>query len=212
MARTYKWVHGPTTYLGLMVAGFPNLFLITVPGRPLVKTNMVLSIEQHVDRIADCRAAMCADGYGVIEPGVKAEAGRVAHVSDVATPTLFVKADSWYPGATVPGKPRIFMPYVGGIGYYRRGMDTPPALVYATEFDVLGDESEAYAEQLARAGVPMTLRRLDALPYGFIRLQNLVDEVDQALTNIAADIAGVATPASVQSPVAHTASKLKSNL
>ena len=118
-----KWAHGPQTYLGLMTAGFPNLFIITGPGSPSVKSNMVLSIEQHVDWITDCLAALAQRGAASIEADAAAETDWVAHVNEVAGRTLYVKADSWYTGANVPGKPRVFMPYVGGIGNYRRLCD-----------------------------------------------------------------------------------------
>ena len=118
-----KWAHGPLTYLGLMMAGFPNLFVITGPGSPSVKSNVVLSIEQHVDWIADCLAALEQRGMASVEADPAAEAQWVAHVNEVANRTLYVKADSWYTGANVPGKPRVFMPYVGGIGNYRRICD-----------------------------------------------------------------------------------------
>ena len=118
-----RWVAGPTTYLGIMVAELPNLFLITGPGSPSVKSNMILSIEQHVDWIADCLAFLRAEGVQAIEPTAEAEATWVGHVNEVANATLYVKADSWYTGANVPGKPRVFMPYVGGISVYRRICD-----------------------------------------------------------------------------------------
>ncbi len=118
-----KWKDGPHTYLGLMIAGFPNLFIITGPGSPSVKSNVVLSIEQHVDWISDCLAAMDQRGMETIEADAQAEANWVAHVNEVAAPTRYVKTDSWYTGANVPGKPKVFMPYVGGIGRYRKICD-----------------------------------------------------------------------------------------
>jgi cyclohexanone monooxygenase len=118
-----KWKDGPATYLGLMIAGFPNLFIITGPGSPSVKSNVVLSIEQHVDWISDCLAALDQRGIETIEADAQAEAKWVAHVNEVAAPTLYVKTDSWYTGANVPGKPKVFMPYVGGIGRYRKICD-----------------------------------------------------------------------------------------
>lgn len=118
-----KWSAGPRTYLGLMTAGFPNLFLITGPGSPSVKTNMVSSIEQHVDWIADCVKHMKANSITCIEPAVEAENKWVEHVNEVADATLYPSADSWYVGANVPGKPRVFMPYVAGLDKYRKICD-----------------------------------------------------------------------------------------
>ena len=115
-----KWAGGPRTYLGLMVAGFPNLFTITGPGSPSTLANMIVAIEQHVEWISTCIATMRERGVTVIEAEQDAEDAWVAHVNEVANRTLFVLANSWYMGANVPGKPRIFMPYVGGFGLYRR--------------------------------------------------------------------------------------------
>ena len=115
-----KWSAGPRAYLGLMAAGFPNLFLITGPGSPSVLSNMIVSIEQHVDFIMDCLEAMKARGVERVEPSADAEDQWVAHVNEVASATLFPKGGSWYLGANVPGKPRVFMPYAGGVGPYRQ--------------------------------------------------------------------------------------------
>ena len=115
-----KWAAGPRTYLGLMVAGFPNLFTITGPGSPSTLSNMIVAIEQHVDWISTCIADMHERGETVIEPDQAAEDSWVEHVNEVAHRTLFVLANSWYMGANVPGKPRIFMPYVGGFSVYRQ--------------------------------------------------------------------------------------------
>ncbi|WP_420133780.1 flavin-containing monooxygenase [Rhodopseudomonas sp.] len=115
-----KWAEGPRTYLGLMTEGFPNLFIITGPGSPSVLSNMILSIEQHVDWITECLIAMRARGAMCIEATRQAEDDWVAHVNDVAAGTLYPQANSWYMGANVPGKPRVFMPYIGGVGTYRQ--------------------------------------------------------------------------------------------
>ena len=114
-----RWADGPQTYLGLMVAGFPNLFLITGPGSPSVLTNMISSIEQHVDWISDCLDHVVHRQKASIEPTAAAESQWVAHVNEVANLTLMPQANSWYMGANVPGKPRQFMPYAGGLGAYR---------------------------------------------------------------------------------------------
>jgi cyclohexanone monooxygenase len=115
-----KWAEGPKTYLGLMSAGFPNLFIITGPGSPSVLSNMIVSIEQHVDWIADCLVHMRRQGVATMEASGEAEDKWVAHVNEVAHGTLYPQANSWYMGANIPGKPRIFMPYIGGVGVYRR--------------------------------------------------------------------------------------------
>ncbi|WP_206030776.1 MULTISPECIES: NAD(P)/FAD-dependent oxidoreductase [Rhodococcus] len=115
-----KWQHGPTTYLGLGVAGFPNLLLIAGSGSPSVLANMVTAIEQHVEWTSDCLAYMDSHGYETIEPTQKAEDEWVAHVNEMASYTVFPKAASWYMGANVPGKPQIFMPYVGGCVEYEK--------------------------------------------------------------------------------------------
>lgn len=113
-----KWAAGPLSYLGLTTAGFPNLFLITGPGSPSVLTNMVVAIEQHVGWTADCIAALHARGLATIEATEEAETAWVAHVNEVAERTLFTSANSWYMGANIPGKPRVFLPYVGGFATY----------------------------------------------------------------------------------------------
>jgi cyclohexanone monooxygenase len=118
-----KWAEGPQTYLGLMSAGFPNLFIITGPGSPSVLSNMIVSIEQHVDWIADCLAYMRGNGLVTMEADKAAEDKWVDHVNEVARTTLYPQANSWYMGANIPGKPRIFMPYIGGVGVYRQKCD-----------------------------------------------------------------------------------------
>jgi len=115
-----KWAEGPKTYLGLMSEGFPNLFIITGPGSPSVLSNMIVSIEQHVDWITEAIAFMRERDLGAMEATKEAEDRWVAHVNDVAQMTLYPQANSWYMGANIPGKPRIFMPYIGGVGVYRR--------------------------------------------------------------------------------------------
>src|SRR4030081_2549689 len=115
-----KWAEGPKTYLGLMSRGFPNLFIITGPGIPSVLSNMIVSIEQHVDWITDCIAYMRDRGFEAMEAKQDAEDNWVAHVNEVAHGTLYPQANSWYMGANIPGKPQIFMPYIGGVGAYRQ--------------------------------------------------------------------------------------------
>jgi cation diffusion facilitator CzcD-associated flavoprotein CzcO len=118
-----KWAGGPRTYLGVGIAGFPNLFTVTGPGSPSIVTNVVVSIEQHVDWIANCIAYLREHGIESIEPTTSAEDEWVEHVREVAEATLFPLADSWYVGANVPGKPRVFMPYLGGVANFRKLCD-----------------------------------------------------------------------------------------
>ncbi len=119
VAMRDRWAHGPRTYLGLMVAGFPNLFTITGPGSPSVLTNMMSSIEQHVDWIADCIAHIVSHQQATIEASADAETTWTDHVNEVASMTLIPQANSWYMGANVPGKPRQCLPYAGGLDVYR---------------------------------------------------------------------------------------------
>lgn len=114
-----KWSHGPRTYLGLMTNGFPNMFIITGAGSPSVLVNMIVGIEHHVEWIIDCLEHLRRLGRDTIEPTREAEDGWVEHVNKAASRTLFPKANSWFLGANIPGKPRVFMPYVAKIGIYR---------------------------------------------------------------------------------------------
>jgi cyclohexanone monooxygenase len=125
-----KWAGGPLTYLGLMVSGFPNMFTITGPGSPSVKTQMIVAIEQHMDWIGDCLTAMRARGMRRIEPSAEAERDWVQHVNDVADSTLYPLANSWYMGVNIPGKPKVFMPYVGGFAGYKKKCDAVAANGY----------------------------------------------------------------------------------
>jgi len=109
-----KWAAGPTSYLGLQVAGFPNLFTVSGPGSPGVLANMPTAIEHHVDWIADCIAYLAEHGLTRIEATEAAEGAWVDHVRAVADRTLYPLANSWYLGANIPGKTRVFLPYVGG--------------------------------------------------------------------------------------------------
>lgn len=113
------WEAGPRTYLGLQVAGFPNLFTITGPGSPSVLTNMPVSIEQHVEWVTDCIEYLRKHGFSRIEAKDDAQEDWVKFVSDQADETLYPKANSWYVGANIPGKSRVFMPFVGGLDVYR---------------------------------------------------------------------------------------------
>jgi cyclohexanone monooxygenase len=118
-----RWSEGPKTYIGMAISGFPNMFIITGPGSPSVFTNMVTSIEQHVDWIADCIAHLKKRGFSAIEARPEAEDKWVAHVNEVANRTMMPNTNSWYVGANIPGKPRIFMPYLGGAAVYKKVID-----------------------------------------------------------------------------------------
>lgn len=114
----HKWQAGPTTHIGLAIAGFPNLFVITGPGSPSVFSNMVTSAEQHVDWVADCITYMKKNKHQTIDARADAEADWVAQVNEEASKTIFPTTNSWYVGANIPGKPRVFMPYLGGAAKY----------------------------------------------------------------------------------------------
>jgi len=111
------WEAGPVTYLGLNVNGFPNLFTITGPGSPSVLANMIVGTEQHVEWIAHCLDYMAAHGHDTIEAEPEAVAEWVTHVNAVADRTIFPTCNSWYVGANIPGKPRVFMPLLGFPAY-----------------------------------------------------------------------------------------------
>ena len=117
------WQEGPKSYLGLAVAGFPNLFIVTGPGSPSIATNVVMAIEQHVEWIGRCVTDLKSKPDVMIEARSDAQENWVQHVRDVAAGTLFPKAKSWYMGANIPGKPQVFLPYIGGLGNYTRLCD-----------------------------------------------------------------------------------------
>jgi cyclohexanone monooxygenase len=125
-----KWESGPRTYLGIMMAGFPNLFMITGPQSPGVKSQMILACEQHVDWIADCVQYLRDHDLTCIEAEQEAEDAWVEHNNEVAARTLYPLANSWYVGANIPGKPRVFMPYVGGVTAYKKKCDEVAANGY----------------------------------------------------------------------------------
>jgi cation diffusion facilitator CzcD-associated flavoprotein CzcO len=127
-----EWKDGPRSYLGLTVAGFPNLFTITGPQSPSVLSNMPVSIEQHVDWVSDCIAHLDGNGKRTIEATREAQDGWVAHVNDVVNGTLMPGANSWYMSANIAGKPKAFLPYLcpEGVGGYRRKCDEVAAKGY----------------------------------------------------------------------------------
>ena len=135
-----KWNEGPKTYLGLTTADFPNMFMITGPGSPSVLSNMPVSIEQHVEWISDFVEYLRERDVDIVDTDPQAEVEWVQHVNDIADQTMFMLADSWYLGANIPGKPRVFMPYAGGVGPYRERCDEIAANSY--EGFVMSEASE----------------------------------------------------------------------
>jgi cyclohexanone monooxygenase len=127
-----KWENGPRTYLGLTIAGFPNLFTITGPHSPSVLSNMPVSIEQHVEWISDCIEHLRVNKLATIEATPQAEEQWTAHVEAIVDMTLMPQANSWYMGANVEGKPRAFLPYLdpAGVGGYRKRCDEIAAKGY----------------------------------------------------------------------------------
>jgi cyclohexanone monooxygenase len=117
------WNAGPRTYLGIGSAGFPNLFMITGPGSPSVLSNMIVSIEQHVDWVCDAIAYLDSAGLRTIEPTITAQEEWAGEVNRTASRTLYATTESWYTGANVPGKTRMYMPYIGGVNKYRKKCD-----------------------------------------------------------------------------------------
>jgi cation diffusion facilitator CzcD-associated flavoprotein CzcO len=113
------WAEGPRSYLGIAVAGFPNMYTVCGPGSPSALSNAVVSIEQHVEWLTDLVAHLDEHGLTTAEPSDVAEKDWSAHVQEVASHTLYPRTDSWLMGANVPGKPRVFLPYIGGVGAYR---------------------------------------------------------------------------------------------
>jgi cation diffusion facilitator CzcD-associated flavoprotein CzcO/acetyl esterase/lipase len=147
-----KWLNGPETYLGLMTTGFPNLFTITGPGSPSVLSNMTVSIEQHVEWVSNCLDDLRKNNFEFIEPTRTAEAGWVEHVNDCGAITLLPQTNSWYTGANVPGKPRVFLPYIGGVGPYRGICDE------VVERDYFGFVLEGPGKRSCNDGVIRTLQ------------------------------------------------------
>ncbi len=139
------WSEGPKTYLGLTVKDFPNLFTITGPGSPSVIGNVITNCEYHVDWIDACLAHMRRHDLGTIEPDAEAQAAWGVHVTEVADRTLFPKANSWYLGVNIPGKPRVFMPYIGE-GYRTTCKEIVADNYRGFTFGVSADRERAAAE------------------------------------------------------------------
>jgi len=114
------WADGPTAYLGLGIAGFPNLLTVNGPCNPAVLTNVPATIEHDVEWISECIEYLERNGIEAIEPTEEAERAWVAHTADVVDGTLYLKANSWWLGANIPGKPRVFMAFAGGLDRFRK--------------------------------------------------------------------------------------------
>ena len=125
-----QWADGPGTYLGLAVAGFPNMFLITGPGSPSVLGNMISAIEENSNWIAECITYMRKRGLSAVEATREAQDAWVAEVNRAADATLYPLARSWYMGDNVPGKKRVFLPYIGGWKKYLDRCDEVAAKGY----------------------------------------------------------------------------------
>jgi cyclohexanone monooxygenase len=126
------WAYGPRSLLGLQIAGFPNLFTITGPGSPSVHVNMVMAVEQHVNWIGECLCYLRENGYRAVDASTEAQDAWVEHVASLVRGTIRASdsCNSWYLGANVPDKPRVFMTYVGGLPSYRQKCDEVAAAGY----------------------------------------------------------------------------------
>ncbi|WP_176357804.1 flavin-containing monooxygenase [Mycobacterium persicum] len=183
LALKDKWRHGPSTYLGLMTERFPNLFLIAGPHSPSVLSNMAVSIEQHLDFVADAVTYLRAHGFDQIEPTELAEAGWMRHVDDAASITLFPQANSWYVGANIPGKPRTFMAYAAGVDFYRVACEEVVARDYLG-FRLSGPDGAHCNDGVIRRlqpDVQMVLEQLALL--GLPPMESLPPEQARALMN-----------------------------
>ena len=131
LALRQAWQDGPQSYLGLMVSGFPNLFTVNGPSSPSVLANMLQTIEHHVDWITECIAHMEKHGLARVDADEAAQVAWAHEVADMAEKTLYTKANSWYMGANVPGKPRVFLMYIGGLDRYVERCDQIVGAGYA---------------------------------------------------------------------------------
>ena len=156
------WADGPQTYLGLTVSGFPNFFAITGPGSPSVLSNMVVSIEQHVEWICDAVDHLRTHDFDTIEATEPAQIAWGQHVNDFANLTLYPQANSWYMGANVPGKPRVFLPYVGGVDAYRQACNEVVEQGYLG-FELSGDAGVQRSEDRVRPLKPDVQILLDTM-------------------------------------------------
>jgi len=114
-----EWATGPQTYLGVMIETFPNLFMLAGPGSPSIRSSVIVSIEQHVEWISELLNYMQDQSFETVEPTAEAQNDWTAYVADVAASTLLVRGNNQYVGANIPGKPRVYTSYVGGVGKYR---------------------------------------------------------------------------------------------
>ena len=157
-----KWADGPSTYLGLTTAGFPNFFMVTGPGSPSVLSNMTVSIEQHVEWISECVNYVRQHHFETIEPTPVAESGWDQHVQDCGNITLYPTANSWYMGSNVPGKPRVFLPYIGGVDAYRAACNEVVADGYLG-FTLTGPGTSQTNDGVVRRLQPDVAMVLDAM-------------------------------------------------
>jgi len=157
-----KWRDGPSTYLGLTSVGFPNFFMVTGPQSPSVFSNMAVSIEQHVEWVTDCLVHLRSAGLEMIEPTPLAEDGWVRHCADFAAITLFDRADSWWVGANVPGKPRVLFPYPGGVGSYWAACEEVAAAGYLG-FELTGPHGRVCHDGVVRRVQPDVARVLEVM-------------------------------------------------
>ncbi|GAU71270.1 putative steroid monooxygenase [Streptomyces sp. NBRC 110611] len=140
MTLRQKWADGPRNHLGLVSAGFPNLFTVLGPLSPSVLTNVAVSLEQQVEWITDCIDYLRRNSLTEIDAAPAAEADWGAHVAEVAARTLYPAVASWYTGVNIPGKPRVFLPYAGGLDRYREQCDAAARTGY-TGFILSGTSS-----------------------------------------------------------------------
>jgi len=131
VALQERWADGPRAYLGLLASGFPNLFILGGPGTPTALSNEIRALEQHVEWSAGCIAATMRDGRRTVEATGEAEASWVEHLAEVANSTLLPTADSWFMGANIPGKPRVFMAYAAGVGAHLQKLNEVMANNYS---------------------------------------------------------------------------------
>jgi cyclohexanone monooxygenase len=154
------WQSGSRSFLGVAIAGFPNLFIVTGPGSPSVLSNMIVSIEQHVEWISECIAYLRAHEIATIEASSEAQSTWMQNVAVVADYTLFSKGESWYKGSNIPGKPRLFLPYLGGVGTFRDICDAIAAGGY-TGFTLQGGRAPT-AMEIAKLSARQTWERVQA--------------------------------------------------
>ena len=189
-----KWADGAISYLGIGVAQFPNFFMVTGPGSPSVLSNMMVSIEQHVEWITDCIAHMKEEDLQVVEATATAENGWVNYGAAWADLTLFPQANSWYMGANVPGKPRVCLPFVGGVGAYRRACNDVIAQDYLG-FEFSGPKGSRCNDGLVRRQQPDVVAVLEALAEMNLPGMETLSATDARAMSVAMNAGNPAGPA-----------------